>query len=342
VLVLIVVNRTYNKVNKPEKPIAITNITISPQCEVFFGKDTIDALVQEFEDTYPGLRIQVAEREEADIIFFDESELDQPGHWTVKKIMTMVSFVDLFFYNIDILKEANCDRPPKTRAELLTTARAVAKRYPPSENLVYAFALGLGDPMALRWDFYPWVWADGGEVYPSGATTLSRTATNAISFLGQFDSEGLLAPQSFEKTSSHRLEEFASGKIAMMTASAQNIAYLRTNAPHINFDITTIPATLQGKSRLGLSGIYAGINSNSSLPDEATTFLSFILGKGMFLAETLGAVPGNLSGSFPNEYIVKDALYSKAWDIYESADIVERYHVLEEEIREKLSEVIKR
>jgi hypothetical protein len=341
VLGFIVVNRVSNKVNNPEA--TITNISISTQCEIFFGKDTVDALIQEFEDKYSDLRILAAEQEEADIIFFDDSAIDQPGQWTVNKIIPLVSFIDLFFYNIDILKAANTDRPPKTRTEFLETARAIAKSNPASPELVYAFALGLThmDPTALRRDFCPWVWADGGELYQSGAAALSRVAMDTISFLGQLDSEGLLAPQSFEKTGLQRLEEFANGKIAMMTASAQNIAYLRQNAPGINFDITTIPATLLGKSRLGLSGIYAGINSNSSQPDKAENFLAFVMEKSQFLDEAIGAVPGGFSGSFPSEYIVNDTLYSKAWDIFEAADIVEYYPVHEEEIREKLAEVIK-
>jgi ABC-type glycerol-3-phosphate transport system substrate-binding protein len=349
VLVFVVVNRVLGKVNSSEIDI-ITNITISAQFEFFFGKDTVDALIQEFEDKYPDLRIQATGLEDVDIIFFDDSVFDRPEQWTANTIVPLVSFVDLFFYNIDILKAANSDRPPKTRAEFFTTAKAVADKYPPQslQEPVYAFALGLSptDTMALRRDFYPWVWADGGELYSSGAGTaaLSRTATNTISFLGRLDSEGLLAPQSFEKTGTQRLEEFARGEIAMMITSAQAIAYLRHNARALNFDVSTIPATLPGKSRLGLSGIYAGINSNCSLPDDAGVFLAFIADKSQVLAEAIGAVPGSLSITFPGEYIVKDTLYSKAWDIFESADMVEYYHgqIPEEEIREKLAEVIKR
>jgi hypothetical protein len=343
VLVLIVVNRTLGKVNSPDHTNIMTNITISSQGEFFFGKEAVDSLIQEFELIYPDMRIQTADQEEADIVFFSHSTLDQPEQLSVFQITPLVSFVDLFFYNIDILKDANCDRPPKTRAEFITTAKAIAQNNPPSQKSIYAFALGFShtDPMALRRHFYPWIWADGGELYQSESTTLSRTAINTIAFLGQLDNDGLLAPQSFEKNGTQRLEEFARGEVAMMIASAQSILYLRQNAQGINFDITTIPTTLQGKSRLGLSGIYAGINSVSSLPDEAGIFLAFVAEKDQLLAETLGAVPGIVSGTFPNEYIIKDAMYSKAWDIYEAADIVEYNLITEDEIREKLAEVIK-
>jgi ABC-type glycerol-3-phosphate transport system substrate-binding protein len=347
VLVFIVVNRIYNKVNNSEQSNPITNITISTQCETFFGKEAINALIQEFEDKYPDLRIQAVEQEDADIVFFDDSMLDPSEQRIANIIVPLVSFVDLFFYNIDLLKAADCDRPPKTRAEFLTTARAVVSTPLSSQEPVYAFALGLNraDKTALRRDFYPWIWADGGEIYLAGAGTavLSRVALSTISFFGQLDSEGLLAPQSFEKTGIQRLEEFAGGRIAMMTASAKSIAYLRQNAQNLNFDITTIPATLQGKGRLGLSGIYAGINTNCSLPDEAGTLLTFFAEKSQAIAEAIGAVPGSLPISFPGEYIVKDPMYSKAWDIFEAADIVEYYpgQFSEEESRERLMEVIK-
>jgi ABC-type glycerol-3-phosphate transport system substrate-binding protein len=76
--------------------------------------------------------------------------------------LPLVCFMDLFFYHFDILKAADCDRPPKTRADFLATARAVA-------NLknVFPLAVGFGGlagegtpKQVLRRDLYPWIWAD--------------------------------------------------------------------------------------------------------------------------------------------------------------------------------------
>jgi len=353
-------------------------ITISPQGKVFFGGDTVDALIQEFEGHNPDLRIRETSRENADIIFFDDSELGslindsaltpiapyihieaQVEQWAARWALPLVSFIDLFVYNIDILQAANCDRPPKTRAEFLTAARAVAEKNPvlPDQESVSPFALGLSstDPLSLRRNLYPWIWANGGDIpvidtadeKPLSKATLSKTITDAITFFGQLNSEGLLAPETFEKTSAQRLEEFAQGKIAMITASERDIAFLRRNAHGITFGITAMPTAAPGKNRLGLSGIYAGINGNCALPDEAWIFLVFLAGKSHVLAEAVSAVPGSYPNVISGDYIEKDPLYSKAWDIFEAADIIDyRPGQPSEEhinrvIREKLEEMFK-
>jgi multiple sugar transport system substrate-binding protein len=324
------------------------DISISPQFENLFGADLAGALIKDFEKQRPDLRITKA-NEGADILFFDdrefgrlrsgsklfaltpyiaakteaatEADIEQtvPGQDT-QWALPLMSFMDLLFYNIDILQAANFDRPPKTRAEFLAAARAVANAGE-GQDSVYSFALDL--PQGARQIIYPWIWASGGEIYAGGETAeapvLSRATVDTIAFFGQLQREGLLAPG--QETGVQRLEEFAKGKIAMITSSARDIAFLQSR--NINFGITAIPGTAQGKYRLGLSKIYAGISTDSVLPDEAWAFLSFLEGKSPVLAESLSAIPGSLPAAFPGEYILKNPLYSKAWDIFEAAEIVE-------------------
>jgi ABC-type glycerol-3-phosphate transport system substrate-binding protein len=326
-----------------------TDISISPQFRSFFGNDIATALIQEFEGQYPDLKIQESSQSAPDILFFDDREIGglietsalaslDPYHheWTARWALPLVSFMDIFVYNIDLLQAANRDRPPKTRVEFLAAARAVAE----SEEPVFAYALGLHpeDSLALRRELYSWVWANGGDIHAVD----SREVKDTIAFLGQLHREKLLAPGTFEKTGAERLAEFAQGKIAMMTASARDIAYLRNNAQNINFGITAMPTTAPSKNRLGLLHIYAGISSVCALPDEAWTFLAFLAGKNHIFAGTLNAVPGRFPRDFPGEYIAKDSLYAKAWDIFEAADIVE-HHLPNEEtdraLKEQLAEV---
>jgi len=372
VLSFIIVNRacrtgTFNMSKRVE-------VTISPQCKDFFGKDILDALIHEFEGQTPDLRIRETSRENADIIFFDDSELGslinapvlvslapyihieaQAEQWTAEWALPLVSFMDLFAYNIDILQKADCDRPPKTRAEFLAAARAIAKSNPalPDEKPVFPFALGLSeiDPVSLRRNLYPWIWANGGDIPVIDTSdkkpALPKVITDTITFLGQLNSEELLAPETFEKTTAQRLEEFTQGKIAMLTISERDLPFLRRNARDISFGITAMPAAAQGKNRLGLSGIYAGISGNCALPDEAWIFLAFIAGKSHVLAEAISAVPGSYPHVFSGDYIKKDPQYSKAWDIFEAADIIDYRsgQPSEEEInrviREKLAETFK-
>jgi len=357
-LAYIIANHAVKAANAPERVI----IAISSQGGVLFGKDTVNALIQEFEKQHPNLRIQESD-DGADIVFFDDSEygnllnasalapLDSyrragsRARQTASWALPLVSYMDIFVYNIDLLQAANLDRPPKTRAEFLAAARAVAE----SETAA-AFALGLSpaDPLALRRDFYPWIWANGVDIHAielaEGDPALPRAVLDIVALFGQLNREGLLAPETFAKTGARRLEEFAAGKIAMMAASARDIGFLRSNAQGITFSITALPAIAQGKNRLGLSGIYAGMSSASAAPDEAWLFLSFLAEKSDSLAEAVGAVPGSFPDVFAGEYIAQDPLLSKAWEIFEAAEIVEHKpgqpseEIINQLIREKLVE----
>jgi len=365
-LAYIAVNRGCEVVNEPER----ITIRISSQCANLFGRDTIDALIQEFEKLNPELRIREAAAIAGavdggvDIVFFDDTEfgslINSADLTSRDSYRPLVSFMDLFIYNIDILQAANLDRPPKTRAEFLTAVRAIGAQEadaPETDdvqgaNEVSAFALGLSpaDPLALRRDFYPWIWASGVDIHSidlSGDNpALPRAVTDVIALFDQLNREERLAPGTFEKTGAQRLQEFAEGKIAMMTISARDLAFLRNNAHGITFGITALPTAAQGKNRLGLSSIYAGINSASAIPNEARIFLAFLVKKSGVLAEAIEAIPGSFPGGFAGEHIAKDPLYSKAWEIFEAADIVEYKggQPSEEEfnrlIREKLVEAL--
>jgi len=335
-LVCVVVNRLAGAVNEPAR----ININISSQCVNLFGRDAVNALIQEFERLNPELRIREAADDGnggargADIVFFDDSEfgglMGAEALASPDAYRPLVSFMDIFIYNIDILQAANLDRPPKTRAEFLTAARAVKESGEEgAESPVFPFALGLSldDPLAPRRDFYPWIWAGGVDISAidlSGDNpALPRAVADIIAFFGQLNREDLLAPETFEKTGTERLLEFAEGKIAMMTISARDIAFLRNNADGITFGITALPATTQGKNRVGLSSVYAGISGTSAAPDEARVFLSFLAKKSDVLAEAIGAVPGSFPAVFAGDHIAKDPLYAKAWEIFGAADIVD-------------------
>jgi ABC-type glycerol-3-phosphate transport system substrate-binding protein len=310
-----------------------TDITISQSGERLLGKDVIDAFIKEFENQNPEMRVHVVSETQPDIIFFDESEisglladsalalLEPSTHSTFHTeqwAMPLVRFTDFFLYNVDILQAANQDRPPRTRAEVLAAARAVAE-----ETAAFPFALGLSqaDPLALRQELYPWVWAAGEDLRPASAegAELSSEMMEAIAFFVQLNNEGLLSPGSFEATRAQRLQEFSKGTIAMMSISSRDLAFLQSNAADVNFGITAVPQITQRQVRLGLSGIYAGISSTSLVPEEAQIFLTFLAERKHALEEMTGAVSHNML----NNLATQDPLYAKVLSIFESAEIVE-------------------
>jgi multiple sugar transport system substrate-binding protein len=313
-----------------------TELLASARCEALLGGETAAALIREFEADNPGIHIRLAEENPKeknhapDLLFFDEGEygaLVKEGALSPLNsyILTesrseqfaipLVSYMDVLFYNIDLLKAAGFDRPPKTRSEFLACAKAVSAMG--ADNSAYGAALSLdaGDPLAVQRDVFSWVWAAGGDFNAADKPQFnSRTVTDTLAFLGRLYSEGALAGGSFDTTGVERLEAFASGKIGLLIASAKEIPALQKKMGNA-LGVTVIPGTdSPAKSRAALSSAYAGISAASARRDEAWTFLLFLAGKG---PELSAKMPGAVS----EHYEGGDLLYAKLMDIFEAVEI---------------------
>ena len=333
--------------SEKEREIEVKQVILflSPRCEELLGKEITEKLLQEFNELNGEVIIRLADpldEREPDILLFDDGEFsvftagsslvelssftnyDSGGQ---QLAIPLVSFMDFLFYNIDILAAAGFDSPPKTREEFLAYARVVSDgRFPGVSGA--AMSLNSGDSYSLSRDVFSWLWAAGSD-FPSGGDGIvlnPRTAANDITFFGSLYREGLLATRVFESTGEQRLEEFAQGRIAMMIASSRAIPYLRQRMGDSAFGITTIPdPATGGRYNINISAIYAGINITCEYPDEAWRFLEFITEKSSFLCSELNAVPGIVTSIIPGDYIEGDPFYIKAWDIFESAWIIDGF-----------------
>jgi multiple sugar transport system substrate-binding protein len=364
------------------------NLVFTQLRESEWGEGGLSSLIEEYEKLRPGVRIRqnlksydeildeagAAEAAAAgpDIIAMDGrylaefieagifSSLDSYLHSETpleEWVLPLVSSMDVLFYNIDMLKAAGFDRPPRDRAEFLRYAQAVSDdsgggKGGPNKKYGAALALSPADPRGVCQDIFSWIWAAGALVLPGAAINTpraapdfsSKPAADTLAFLAQLDREGLLAPQSFTATRQQRLDEFTAGKIAMMTGSVRDIARARERMKDGSFGITLIPgpAGYTGKPVFGLSVWYAGIG-RSEHPDEAWAFLLYLRENSVMLAEQIRAVPGSLSREgFIAPYIGSDPYYSKAWDMYEATDLVQELTAapgireLEKAVRDKL------
>jgi len=357
ILILLISPFLVNFFFRMKAEITQINLYISPHFEELLGKETVETLLLEFGEQNPDLRVRTAnpaEGKNADIFIFDESEyrtlvasgslkeLNSYIYGTSVRFSTarrqlaipLVSFMDLLFFNIDLLTAAGFDRPPKTKEEFLTYARAVSGGNEGLLENAYGTALSLSfrDGQAIPRDIFSWIWASGGDFHPEeNRPFLNAAAMSAdISFLGILYRERLLAPRIFDTTGDQRLEEFAQGKIAMMVASTRAIPYFRKKMGDDTFGITAIPFSGNGsgswgKYSIGLSNIYAGIHKECEYPDEAWSFLEFLAGKSPLFCEILKAVPGVVSDIIPGDYVKNDPIYSKARDIFESSAVVQSF-----------------
>nr|AGS53921.1 ABC transport system, sugar-binding protein [uncultured bacterium contig00087] len=340
---------------------------ISPRFEELFGSEMTEILLQEYRLRNPELQISVLNAEdgndqEPDIFLFDEGDYSalitmgalvqlntfieheadgaaagSGGIYTAEQFaIPLVSFMDMFFYNIDILTDAGFIRPPKTREEFLSYAKTVSDNNTESleDTIGAAISLSSKDGQAMSRDIFSWMWAAGGDFWSeedghasqNGPVLDTQGMAGDISFFGSLYNERVLAYGVFDTTGEQRLEEFADGKIAMMVASSQAIPFLRDRMGDDAFGITNIPDTgSASKYNISLSSIYAGININCKYHDEAWNFLVFLAEKAAFFCDEFKAVPGGSSNIIPGDYVRDDLFYSKAWEIFESSQIVQGF-----------------
>jgi len=344
-LIVILTPIAVNLVYKLEARARQVNLYLSANGEEIFGKELMDTLIREFQEKNPDVLLKFASAgTEPDVLFLNENdystyidsgalmELNAFTNYESGRRQTaipLVSFMDMLFYNIDVLSDAGFDRPPKTRDEFLTYARAVSRGNSGASGS--ALSLSPVDRQALSRDIFSWILASGDNLYSTdenGVIVFNKITANDISFFETLNREGLLAPNVFGTTGEERLEAFAAGKTAMMIASTGVIPYLRARMGDSAFGVTTIPVSASaGKYNISLSSIYVGIFADTAHPESAWNFLAFLAGKSSLLCEKLNAVPGRVSNIIPGGYVKDDPFYSKAWDIFEAGVITDRVSV---------------
>jgi len=316
-----------NKTNE-DLPVNQVNLFVSPFFADNFSAELNEKLLLEFKELYPDITIIIADdTQEHDILFFDEYSL---GFFTeanaVLKAVPLVSFMDLLFYNTDILSAAGLSSPPKTRDEFTAYCGIVSGAG--LNSAPTAISLSSKDRGALSRDIFSWIWAGGGNFWTNGDKPFlnTRTIVNDIAFFDALYREGMYAPGIFETTGDQRLEDFSKGRIAMMIASARFIPFLRERMSEGSFGITSIPdANTGGRYSTGISSIYAAVSGYSDYPNEASRFLEFLTEKSFLFCEEMKAVPGIISNLIPGDYVTDDPYYSKAWEIFEFAQIAEGF-----------------
>ena len=308
------------------------------------GTETATKLLADYREKNPDIRIELSaaageKKNEPDLLFFYDYELSSllysettgTKNKTMEPAVPLVSFMNMLFYNIKLLDAAGFNRPPKTRAEFLTWAKAIDAGGKASGS---ALGLNSSDREAVSRDIFSWIWAAGGSLWPQTESHQkqkpalnTKNTADIISFLGTLNSDNLLAYGTFIKTGMQRLDEFAQGKIAMIIASTRDIPQLREKMGDGAFGITSVPgAAQQGKNGVKLSHIYAGISASCENPDEARSFLTFLTEQSYVISEGFKAVPGAVSGSSSSyslkDYIIRDPDFFKAWDIFEASEII--------------------
>jgi multiple sugar transport system substrate-binding protein len=312
--------------NRGSPPVASPDIFIFDEGD--FSALVAEGLLADLSFYYSLINSGVQESEEDD---FDDAPPMAVMQQTSQYAVPLVSFMDMLFYNIEILSAAGFDHPPKTRDEFLACIRAVSRgNFPGVSGTV--LSLSPEDRQAVSRDIFSWIWAAGGNFWSeennlllTSASHNTRAVANDITFLSSLYRE-VQTQGIFEQTGDQRIEEFAQGRIALMIASTRYIPYLRERMGDSVFGITTIPVPAAGgRYSKSLSSIHVGISSDSLYPDEAWRFLKFLVERNALFCKKLNAVPGSVLNLIPGDYVRDDPFYSKAWDIFEASRIVQGF-----------------
>ena len=327
---------------KPRVFPKVTSVVFTHWWNEDLGEEILADLIKEFEELHDGIKIVLSSISYEDMLhgFFDSPENPKGDVYALDPLWVpelqklgiaedfsspFTSFLDVFYYNIDILKEAGFSRPPKTRSEFLNYSRAVSK----IEKKYSALVVDKEDPRWIYDNVYPWIWSSGTMLMDDGRPEVnSRQVIDSFSFLAALNSEGLIV-------FGNKLENFYSGNAAFMISSGKDLNLVREHLGDDSFSISSVPApdNYAGKFYYGIAAWTIGISSASPHKEEARLFADFLVKNASIFSKKTGALE-----AMPD----MDALHLKMWDIaitgeparefYDLPWMIEKEKIFQEEI----------
>ncbi|MCL2007424.1 MAG: extracellular solute-binding protein [Treponema sp.] len=305
------------------------NITFTQWWQNELEEGFLESLIEEFESLNSGIGVILDTRSYEEIWqgFFDPYEETGPftsdvlaldSLWLSELLSrgiiespgpALISPINVFYYNIDILSEAGFSRPPRNRSEVIEYSREILSLGR------QAIILDLESPRGLYDNIFPWIGAAGAALINNGNPTVNtNTVVNILAFFAALNGEGLILHGRYG--SEEKIEDFINGRAAFMVANAMKIDHVREQMGEDSFSITSIPTPDNYAGRTFFSAFEwtLGINSASEHKAESRLFMNF-------LAENLYRF-SRAAGEVPSEKITaNDPIYSKVWEIAMAGDI---------------------
>ena len=124
-----------------------------------------------------------------------------------------------------------------------------------------------------------------------GSSTFEAEWTEPLTQFNRLYSEGLGDANSVGLTGDQVFDEFANGRVAMITSGPWNVTPLKEAAPDLEFAIAPIPAASGGEPFLaGAASPGYAINAKSKKVEDAKTFIEFLVSaKGVEAFQTISA-----------------------------------------------------
>ncbi|GMO23536.1 MAG: hypothetical protein Pg6A_10480 [Termitinemataceae bacterium] len=266
----------------------------------------ISRLSTEFEAENPNLSL-VYRDEDGDVIAFSAPVTNEAAP-ELENIAEVASFINILYYNIDMLKEAGFDRPPKNRNEFIDAAIKIENK---AKNI-----RGMGFSGNVFEDILPWFWSAGVN-----GDWKSRASVGTLEFLQKLGESNIAGEEIFNSKMDDKLSFFCAGKCAFYIGSTLDIAIIEEKSPKFEWNLTAIPTpeNYAGKPVFNVTSWEIGVSPLSEQKEEALIFLEFINSRRDFIAQAAGAVPSDNAGEQQNP---KDPLRLKARTLFEGAEII--------------------
>ncbi|MDR1390521.1 MAG: ABC transporter substrate-binding protein [Treponema sp.] len=311
-------------------------------------EETIDRLIVDFEEKTPGISIDLKKLSSEEMLEHLAGEEKKGGANGIISLdpfwlpaletnalltplntltgeddphaLSVISFINPLYYNVNLLREAGFDRPPKTQDEFLSYVQSI---HSPERGIFgAALALRAGDNESVSREILSWIWNTAGIPLNDENTTYadyrfnSKEALPAFEFLEKL--RPFLYPDPFTLSVQQKIEAFKAGKIGMIIASSAELKNLNP----ADFGVTTIPVSKDyyGKSVFSLSSWYVGLSAQTNRQEEAETFIRYLRDQAGVITRAAYAVPGN--GRRIADMVKTDPNYVKTFDMYDAGEMV--------------------
>lgn len=175
------------------------------------------------------------------------------------------------FYNADMLKEAGLE-PPTTWDELYSAAKAL------TTDSVYGLALPVEDSGYTLFNWWPFMWMAGADIYDGqgNVTVNTKEMAEALDYWGRFYQEGI-APASLQ-IGPWDIGNVGTELAAMQIGGTYMISAAEETYSDVNIQVVPLPAP-EGKEGITVAGGQKiAVNAQSKHVEEAAKFIFWLYG----------------------------------------------------------------
>jgi multiple sugar transport system substrate-binding protein len=298
----------------------ITEIDFYVYNDYFDNGETLKNVIAEYQEENPLVKINYEVKKQNEFIQFVQEQKDQidndneknipcvilfdklyssavPIEYTIYEEKYFLHYINPLFYNITLLKNADYNRPPKTREELLSYSQNISGQ----PEAPRAIALN-GDVWS---SVFPFLFASMPNIESPEKIELSvflsrRAAQDVFRFYKNIAKFELLFGSMFDANDNEIIRAFADNNLAFAVLPSPAINQINALNPNLEYSITTIPppASITGKPIFTLSEYVFAVKSDGENTDGAKEFLNYLAAKRYELQSAFSALPLDENGTW--------------------------------------------